>query len=442
MMKSRQELAEKLALRRDFFDPQQKKKQIELKRRKQREIHEQRLLQNLQNVSNNNQTGTLFGRGGCTCCKGKGKKWSGKKYEENRYPKAFPSALLQTARQLTQEDSRACWGGGCAGASSEAAKFVEGGGQSRHRSSASEYRPSSVDLGGDIPVCKERVGVYSQEFAKEAWDRANDKNKGYRFAKDNYCCRVCLKPGAKKDSDAGEKPLLRCSRCKVTYYCSVACQKQDYKFHKHWCYARPQPLNMEQCPEGKIPWFRGFSICSSCGLSHPINSPCANFAAFSPHFGNLDLMVWPFPQSQEELNAQLDGKAEDDDVAARSIRCWGGELLSKSDRGQDGQKGGWALPDETLRVIFERDFQGDESIFFERHPEAFRWSCCGANQLVGRGGCFHHGSGPFRCQCANCEKGIPSACKLKQEGVSLNLVEGPDPRSVGKKWNPGDHFDM
>lgn len=37
-----------------------------------------------------------------------------------------------------------------------------------------------------------------------------------------YCCKINLKP-------------LRCSRCKEVYYCSVECQKNDFKNHKKIC---------------------------------------------------------------------------------------------------------------------------------------------------------------------------------------------------------------
>ncbi|CAJ1957252.1 unnamed protein product [Cylindrotheca closterium] len=29
--------------------------------------------------------------------------------------------------------------------------------------------------------------------------------------------------------------LLRCSRCRLAQYCSTACQKKHFKYHKHWC---------------------------------------------------------------------------------------------------------------------------------------------------------------------------------------------------------------
>lgn len=38
-------------------------------------------------------------------------------------------------------------------------------------------------------------------------------------------CYYCHKPNA----------MSRCSRCRLTYYCGVACQKADWKEHKKHC---------------------------------------------------------------------------------------------------------------------------------------------------------------------------------------------------------------
>ena len=44
------------------------------------------------------------------------------------------------------------------------------------------------------------------------------------------CCPVCQQPA----------PTKRCSRCKITRYCSAACQKLDWQNHKRTCKSREQ----------------------------------------------------------------------------------------------------------------------------------------------------------------------------------------------------------
>jgi hypothetical protein len=45
------------------------------------------------------------------------------------------------------------------------------------------------------------------------------------------CCACCQK------RDTAHVKLSACSRCLKTYYCSAACQKQDWKQHKKTCVA-------------------------------------------------------------------------------------------------------------------------------------------------------------------------------------------------------------
>ena len=42
-------------------------------------------------------------------------------------------------------------------------------------------------------------------------------------------CKICLKQ--KKEGN----PLLKCTRCKLVYYCSSSCQKEDFSSHKQIC---------------------------------------------------------------------------------------------------------------------------------------------------------------------------------------------------------------
>lgn len=47
-----------------------------------------------------------------------------------------------------------------------------------------------------------------------------------------FRCDICSN---EKREDGGDSPLLRCSVCKYRFYCSAACQMQDWKEHKHSC---------------------------------------------------------------------------------------------------------------------------------------------------------------------------------------------------------------
>ena len=49
-----------------------------------------------------------------------------------------------------------------------------------------------------------------------------------KLAKYNSCCANCVEAGTNVN-------LSLCSRCNSTYYCSAACQKQDWKKHKLMC---------------------------------------------------------------------------------------------------------------------------------------------------------------------------------------------------------------
>jgi hypothetical protein len=46
---------------------------------------------------------------------------------------------------------------------------------------------------------------------------------------DHPYCSTCY------DKSSEEKPLLKCSRCKLVYYCSVDCQKENFGAHKKTC---------------------------------------------------------------------------------------------------------------------------------------------------------------------------------------------------------------
>ena len=146
-------------------------------------------------------------------------------------------------------------------------------GKSRVGDERQGARRSAVCSGHATKMCQDKsdflLGIDDRtltNLCEEAWDKAYDKHsRDFRYTKHHYCCRVCLKPGPTEGSD-DVKPLLKCSKCKSVFYCSVECQKKDYKNHKAWCYDRGTVLNVEMTPKNKIPWFRSnLNFCTSCG---------------------------------------------------------------------------------------------------------------------------------------------------------------------------------
>ena len=60
--------------------------------------------------------------------------------------------------------------------------------------------------------------------------RDNDEKCFYILDNSDKWCRVCCKTNKHDNINA-----LRCSKCKKVYYCSIECQKTDYKVHKKIC---------------------------------------------------------------------------------------------------------------------------------------------------------------------------------------------------------------
>lgn len=52
-----------------------------------------------------------------------------------------------------------------------------------------------------------------------------------------HCCAYCMQSSASLPEGEGQdSPLKRCSGCKCTYYCSISCQRNDFKeTHKVEC---------------------------------------------------------------------------------------------------------------------------------------------------------------------------------------------------------------
>ena len=73
------------------------------------------------------------------------------------------------------------------------------------------------------------------------------ENKRWKEHKDKYVdckkvsslkdCAFCGAPGSFTPKGIIHK---RCSKCKITWYCSVKCQKEDWRYHKKHCLAPEQ----------------------------------------------------------------------------------------------------------------------------------------------------------------------------------------------------------
>lgn len=48
-------------------------------------------------------------------------------------------------------------------------------------------------------------------------------------------CFVCKRSTSDQEEDEMPRSNLQCSRCKVGFYCSVECQKNDWAQHKEFC---------------------------------------------------------------------------------------------------------------------------------------------------------------------------------------------------------------
>ncbi|CAG8673006.1 16208_t:CDS:2 [Racocetra persica] len=57
-----------------------------------------------------------------------------------------------------------------------------------------------------------------------------------------FACSNCHKTSR----EDGTSSLLRCTRCRMSYYCSKSCQKADFLFHKQFCAAIEELSNLEE----------------------------------------------------------------------------------------------------------------------------------------------------------------------------------------------------
>jgi len=56
-------------------------------------------------------------------------------------------------------------------------------------------------------------------------------------------CNGCAEKWNSKDS--ADVSLMRCSRCKWTFYCSPVCQRGDWKSHKKDCVSQEKLVNTD-----------------------------------------------------------------------------------------------------------------------------------------------------------------------------------------------------
>ena len=57
----------------------------------------------------------------------------------------------------------------------------------------------------------------------------------YRPLREHPFCNACGKARSELRRELANKTLSLCSRCKMVWYCSVACQKRNYARHKRIC---------------------------------------------------------------------------------------------------------------------------------------------------------------------------------------------------------------
>jgi hypothetical protein len=83
-------------------------------------------------------------------------------------------------------------------------------------------------LGAKMDVVASSLGTPA-----ELANRAGHPAVAEKLTRYTSQCACCQKQGT------GVK-LLACSRCRKTFYCSVACQKQEWTQHKKTCVAADQ----------------------------------------------------------------------------------------------------------------------------------------------------------------------------------------------------------
>ncbi|KOS17479.1 N-lysine methyltransferase SMYD2 [Escovopsis weberi] len=96
----------------------------------------------------------------------------------------------------------------------------------------------AIPVWEEASKCATRIAIsptFAVPFVEEVINVGEFDKRGVAGLAPVPRCRKC----GKKDG-GGELSLKRCNRCKTTKYCSVECQKEDWKKHKQECQAAKQ----------------------------------------------------------------------------------------------------------------------------------------------------------------------------------------------------------
>ena len=74
-------------------------------------------------------------------------------------------------------------------------------------------------------------------------------------------------PACKNCASACAEKVLRCGVCKQATYCSAACQKEDWPFHKRTC-AKPAAKSPASAAAAPLPPLPGIQPFGPSGLSN------------------------------------------------------------------------------------------------------------------------------------------------------------------------------
>lgn len=140
---------------------------------------------------------------------------------DQEYNHKFCHCLAHSYRAAMLEQARAdnaCICYGCSGPATQVVQVPTG--------SWFEERPTVVE-GAAILLCQQAScdAKAKQEFMMQMQGLTNVFEKSLK-ATDLKQCANCTKLG---------EDMLRCSRCKATYYCSKECQTRDWPRHKLKC---------------------------------------------------------------------------------------------------------------------------------------------------------------------------------------------------------------
>lgn len=77
---------------------------------------------------------------------------------------------------------------------------------------------------------KRKIRTQEYEARKAQYGEEHHRIEAEMGMRNHYKSRLVCR------ADCGEQePKLKCSKCKVAYYCSAACQREDWQYHKTYC---------------------------------------------------------------------------------------------------------------------------------------------------------------------------------------------------------------